>query len=280
MSSVLKQTYKYFELIVVNDGSTDSSVNQLTELLDARIKLVHQDNLGVSAARNRGVAEACSEYVCFLDADDEWDCDFLESIASLMLDFPGAPLYSLRHRFEVDEHVYLAPNSLPHKFRGYIQDFFHASLQEGIVNSSNVAVSKRVLTSVGGFPEGVTVGEDLIVWIRLALRGRFAYDNKPSLTIHCVGGEQKDCRRLNVIPYPVEYYAHNKNELSGRRSLKKYVERIGLKHTANSFLQKEFRDGIRRAFALAKINRCLGILSLCIIAIPAPILKYMRSSKR
>lgn len=70
--SVLKQTYPNFEVIVVNDGSTDNSLSEVSKISDSRIRLICQENKGVSAARNRGIQEAKSDYIAFLDADDEW----------------------------------------------------------------------------------------------------------------------------------------------------------------------------------------------------------------
>ena len=73
IESVLNQTFQKFEIIVVNDGSTDKSAEIVQNIKDPRIRLINQKNAGVSAARNRGIQEAKYEYIAFLDADDFWE---------------------------------------------------------------------------------------------------------------------------------------------------------------------------------------------------------------
>ena len=77
LRTVLNQTFSDYEIVIVNDGSTDGSVEEIEKVQDDRIRLVHQPNAGVSAARNRGIEEAKGELNAFLDADDEWKPDYL-----------------------------------------------------------------------------------------------------------------------------------------------------------------------------------------------------------
>ena len=77
INSVLNQTFTEFEIIVVNDGSTDESLEKIGHFKDARLKIINQENAGVSTARNNGVKEAKYDYVAFLVADDWWDEHFL-----------------------------------------------------------------------------------------------------------------------------------------------------------------------------------------------------------
>ena len=84
LKSVLNQTYKNFEAIIVDDGSTDNGieiVNKYTS--DARIKILKQKNQGVSIARNEGVKNSLYQYIAFLDADDEWEKDYLETVLKI-----------------------------------------------------------------------------------------------------------------------------------------------------------------------------------------------------
>ena len=72
IQSVLTQTFQDFEIVIVNDGSTDNSTIEVEKIKDSRIRLIHQENAGVSAARNKGIEEAKYELIALLDADDEW----------------------------------------------------------------------------------------------------------------------------------------------------------------------------------------------------------------
>ena len=82
IESVLAQTYKNIELIVVNDGSSDATGQVVEQYCrqDARVKLLTQKNQGVSGARNNGISAACGDYISFLDGDDLWDAKFLENM--------------------------------------------------------------------------------------------------------------------------------------------------------------------------------------------------------
>ena len=93
LDCVLAQTYQDFEVVVVDDGSTDKGATIVEQYTDPRIRLVCQENAGVSAARNKGIEEAKGEYVAFLDADDEWMPEYLENQYSLTLRYPQCDVH-------------------------------------------------------------------------------------------------------------------------------------------------------------------------------------------
>jgi glycosyltransferase involved in cell wall biosynthesis len=184
VQSVLNQTVWDFELLVVNDGSTDKGPYVVRGIGDPRIRLIEQGNSGVSAARNRGIQEARGGIVAFLDADDEWMPDFLETILRLKQNYPSCSVFATNYTYrDVDGSF------IPTVFRGgphapwegiFVNYFEVASKSDPPIWSSAVAVTKEAIKSIGGFPIGIKAGEDLLTWAKLALKYPIAYSAKPA----------------------------------------------------------------------------------------------------
>ena len=191
IQSVLAQTFQDFEIIIVNDGSTDGSVKEVERFDDERIRLVEQANAGVSAARNRGIEEAKYELIAFLDADDLWDNDFLATAFELYEHYPKCDVYALNYRIMTSEENFQTPIilGLPVSFHhGIIQDYFKiASQSDPLIWSSSVVIKKNILKAIGGFPIGIRAGEDLLTWAKLAARCEIAYTKEQKATFNRIG---------------------------------------------------------------------------------------------
>ncbi len=177
IQSVLRQEFSNYEILVINDGSTDGSQAVVESILDNRIRSISTANQGVSVARNHGIKLASYTYVAFLDADDTWEPAYLQVMAELIAQCPEAILFGAAFdistpKKKISRHFYL-----PDNFRGYIQDYFQHAIQRELFWTSAVAAKKSNLIRLGGFNEGISYGEDTDLWIRLALDGKTAFAN-------------------------------------------------------------------------------------------------------
>lgn len=181
LRTVQAQSYADFELVVVDDGSTDGSAGIVERFDDTRIRLIRQKNAGVSAARNRGISEARGEYVAFLDADDVWKPAHLENIASLIHQYPQCRAWATSYINNLNgkDHPIIL-NKLPFEGEtGVLINYFEVCCcSHPPVWSSAACVETSLLKEIGGFPVGVTLGEDLLTWARISIKTDWAFSRK------------------------------------------------------------------------------------------------------
>lgn len=170
---------------MVNDGSTDKSADIVKSFSDARIRLINQKNRGVSVARNRGIDEAKAELIAFLDADDEWMPNYLETILRLREKYPDAGLYATSLKTEFIDNVLIDKDKKLRKLipdEGLILNYFKVNLKDvshkDIFYTSSVTVPKKIFSEIGGFQTGFWWGEDIDMWGRIALKYPFAYSSQ------------------------------------------------------------------------------------------------------
>lgn len=183
IETVLHQTFQNFEIVVVNDGSKDESAQIVETIKDERIRLIHQENAGVSVARNRGIKEANTEYIAFLDADDIWLPEYLQTIYELIQSHPDAGLYATTYkkRKANGEESAINIQGLPSKeYVGLIPNYFESVVKgENLVWTSATCIPKKVFIENDiWFPVGEKYGEDQYVWARVAMKFDMAYNTK------------------------------------------------------------------------------------------------------
>lgn len=165
LDSVFNQTNQDFEVIVVNDGSTDSGEVLVQEKYGNRINLIKQKNSGVSSARNRGIEESTGEYIAFLDADDYWHFEYLASINQLILSYPELKIFGTSYSQEP------LPNkksdfSLSPKVFG---EYFKEAIRNTYFFTSATVYSKDVFSNGLKFDLNLSLGEDLDVLFQAIL---------------------------------------------------------------------------------------------------------------
>ena len=205
LESVFAQTYTDYELIVVDDGSTDESARIAESILHEAIRLqgykatrpengeadiflppsliaqspnrlLKQTNAGVSAARNNGVAASHGDYVAFLDADDWWAPTYLERMAQLINDYPDAGLYACNYVYYKPGKTHVALN-IPTGYINYPKAYYESNAMP--VWTGAAMIPRKVFDEMGGFPQGIKLGEDFLLWSKIALQYPVAFLNEP-----------------------------------------------------------------------------------------------------
>lgn len=185
LNSILNQTYKNYEVIIVDDGSLDESVGVVKkwfECLDPlcknKFKLVEQNNGGVSVARNTGIVNSANEYIAFLDADDYWETNHLANLAELVNNFENhVDIFSAAVKQKIDGSIVFPKLGKYEKFVGICSYLDVSSISNGFVHSSSVCVNRKVLSTYG-FPVGMKNCEDIITWARLAGNKGLAFNSE------------------------------------------------------------------------------------------------------
>jgi len=170
LDSVLSQTFTDFEIIIVNDGSTDLSEVKIKESTDSRIRYFFQENQGVSAAKNFGLTKATAGFICFIDADDYWYPGFLETMHIYIQKLPQEKVFGTAYEIETSKKTLPAQYSIDRTNDYELADFFRASLKESVICTSSVAIHKDVFATVGNFDTTLRNLEDIDLWIRIGLK--------------------------------------------------------------------------------------------------------------
>ncbi len=184
---ILTQTAADFELVIVNDGSTDGSDTLARQFADSRVHVIDQANAGESAARNRGIAQAAGDLIAFCDADDEWKPGFLEEILSLCTLFPQCDVFGTSYTLVEPNGVARTPtlHGVPDRhWRGVLPSYFAvAARSDPPFCASSVAARRAALEAIGGFPIDIEIGGDLLTWARLGSRYQVAYAADPHVDV-------------------------------------------------------------------------------------------------
>lgn len=180
LRSVLEQSYPFFEVVVVDDGSSDKSVSIVKSIKDSRIRIISQKNGGVAAARNTGIEVSVEEYVAFIDADDYWAVTYLEEMVSLISSYPDSGMYACRYAEVIEGKQKSVAIALNESFKsGYISYFkLFARTYVSPICSSAVVIPRKSFIKAGVFRVGLKVGEDIDLWLRLAQNGDVIYLNQ------------------------------------------------------------------------------------------------------
>lgn len=180
LDSILCQTFKDYELIIVDDGSTDESYIIAKESLEGakvNYSLIQQENAGVSTARNNGVAASKGDYICFLDADDWWAPAFLERMNSFINDYPDAGIYGANYYYVKNGRQRVCVTTAETGYINYCK--VYAEKLQMPLTSISVAIPRYIFNEFNGFRPHLKLGEDFDLWIKISLNYKVAFLNEP-----------------------------------------------------------------------------------------------------
>lgn len=256
IESVLGQTYRDFEVIVIDDGSTDQSLEVAKTFENKSITIVSQPNSGVSTARNNGVKLAKHPYICFLDADDWWHPTFLEEMKRLITDFPDAGIYGSGYYIVKNEQERIAPIGVPQGFERGIIDYCEVYAKTLCMPlwTGAVIVPKYIFDEEGGFKSQLKFGEDFDLWIRIALKHKVILVNKPlayynqDVDVNNRGvAVHKTYSPVNHFIFNLDYlYDNEKNNHRLKILLDKLRVYILLKYRMQRAFPKEYNAEIKK----------------------------------
>lgn len=224
LESVLKQSFSDFEILIINDGSTDSSEKIVKGFSDSRINYFSTQNQGAAAARNLGIEKATSPYIAFLDADDLWFENHLEELKNLTDRFPNAGMYANRYQLIFENGSTYQPtySGIPDDYKGEVKDYFASSLHYAIASSISIAVPKAVFAEVGNFKQYISSGQDTDMWIRIALHYQVVIGNKlTSSYLHFIEGSLS---KTTILEKKIKRFDEYQEQEKSNPSLKKYLD--------------------------------------------------------
>lgn len=244
VESVLSQTYKNIEVIIVNDGSTDNTDEVVRPHLSHKnIKYIKQVNAGQAVAKNCGIKNASGGYIAFLDADDYWRSDKLEKQLNVFANDSAIGVVYSGLKFispdgEIDNSIIL-----PQMYSGYVlQELFI----DNFIGFSTSVVKRECFDKAGLFDEGLAMAIDWDLWLRIACHYKFAYVNE-ALLFYRYGHanmSQNSEKRIQCSDFVMERFLQNNRDKLNKDTIKR-AKILTYNRRGAYYLPKNFFKGIK-----------------------------------
>ena len=274
LKSVLNQTFIDFEILIINDGSTDNSAQLIKGFDDPRIRYYYKENSGVSSARNDGIEKTQSNYISFIDADDYWYPDFLEEMYKIIQKHPEQKVFSAAIEIETSKKVIPASYSIIKTNDHEIVNYFTASYKETVICTSCAVFHKSIFEETGNFDIAIKSGQDTDLWIRIGMNFPIVFSWK--ILARYVYDENSLSKNKNYLNKKINFSKFEEHEKTNP-SLKKFLDlnRFSLAIKSKLIADNENFSLYHKAIDLKKITIKKRILLL----MPSVILKPLINLK-
>lgn len=223
LQSVFAQSFQDFEVVVVNDGSTDGSEKVIKQFKDSRLRYYHQENQGAASGRNAAINKATAPYIALLDADDLWEPQYLETMDALIQAHPNESVFACAVAVETKgktiKSTYSISNLTANKT--YIIDYFKSSFFNTILTSSSTIFNKNILQKVSNYDTTLESGEDTDFWIKIGLNFKIVFINKQLVTYRYYS--QSLSNRIKSVKHKPSFDSYQKFE-EENPALKKFLD--------------------------------------------------------
>ena len=263
LQSVLAQTYTNYEIIVVDDGSTDDSANVAEAVLrectvygvECKGKVICKANGGVCSARNRGIQEAKYDYVALLDGDDLWDEHYLEEQVKLIQDFPEAKMWGINFaEISNGEMIRKLPTGLPDGYRGYVENYFQMPGRiSDLYCSSSVVISKDVFDRVGYFDERIKYAEDNDMWFRIIARYQVVFYDR-YMAFYQFDAENRALNKPIALKCFLPYYVDKYRDFKDNQVFYIWINRWAANHIRKYYFEEIAGQRIDAKVAAKKLD--------------------------
>lgn len=253
LDSVLAQEFTDFEVIVVDDGSTDNGGKIIKSVKDSRINYFYQENQGVSKARNKAIELASGEYLALLDADDLWNTHHLKIIDQLIIEHPKQKVFATGIRIQDQYGTQEAKYDLIDPDKKVI-DFFKNSLAAPILSGSTTVLHASIPKEIGYFDETILSSEDTDYWIRIGLKYPVVFTLKPTATytfvIDSLSNDKYNFKRQTDFSKFDKYLKNNKD-------LARYISYNRLSAYLNCMLVEDLENAtlLKNKIEIKYLNR-------------------------
>jgi glycosyltransferase involved in cell wall biosynthesis len=273
LESVLAQTFTDFEIVIVNDGSTDDSFEIVSQYSDDRIRLYNQENKGVSKTRNAGIEYAKGELIAFLDADDFWYPNHLEELYQLYIDFPNCGLYASRYFMKISKENTIKTTyieAVSDNFRGILPDYFLASMQYRVGLTSAVAIPKEMIQGDFLFNPQLNGQEDLELFTKIAIDKPVAITNK--YTVEYNFAIENQLSKIQFIQKKIIKFDQFSADENKNKSLKKFLDLYRLEYALQFRIIGDIKES---KFYLKDITTKIPFKTRVLLVTPSYILRLL-----